>query len=195
MKKKILLILFLQSFSLFAAKIGLLVVATNKYIRFIDPLLDSADKYFCPGHKVTYFVFTDKYVTPRNNLVVTHQEHRVWPYATLLRSQTYLENKHLFDDMDYLFACDADMLFLSPVGDEILAERVATQHPYFLAQRGTYETSNKSTAYIAPHEGSCYFAGGFYGGTRDVFMHMMKTVVARTKPSARYNKIISDVHW
>ncbi len=38
--------------------------------------------------------------------------------------------------MDYLFATDADMRFVGPVGDEILAKLVATQHPGFVGKRG-----------------------------------------------------------
>lgn len=35
--------------------IGLLVIATNKYIKFVQPLITSADKFFLPNDEVTYF--------------------------------------------------------------------------------------------------------------------------------------------
>ncbi len=53
------LFLLLNSFSVFADKIGLLVIATGKYISFVPSLIASADKHFCKDHKVTYFIFTD----------------------------------------------------------------------------------------------------------------------------------------
>lgn len=60
-----------------------------------------------------------------------------------------------------------------------MGERVATQHPGFVGRRGTYETDPRSTAYVAPHEGECYFAGGFNGGSKDNFMHMASTITRR----------------
>ena len=89
-----------------------------------------------------------------------------------------LIQKIFFNDFDYLFAVDADMLFVAPVGSEILSKRVATQHPGFVGKRGTYETNRASAAYVAPQEGKTYFAGGFYGGERESFFSMMETVVA-----------------
>ena len=40
-------------------KIGLLLVATGKYIKFIEPLIHSAEKYFLADQEIFYFVFTD----------------------------------------------------------------------------------------------------------------------------------------
>ena len=44
-------------------KVGLLVIATNKYTDFINNLIESTDKYFCNNHEVTYFIFTNKDLT------------------------------------------------------------------------------------------------------------------------------------
>ena len=41
-------------------KVGLLVIATNKYTRFLQPLISSADEFFLNDCEVTYFVFTNK---------------------------------------------------------------------------------------------------------------------------------------
>lgn len=41
------------------AHVGFLVVATGKYIRYIEALFKSAEQYFLPGHPRTFFVFTD----------------------------------------------------------------------------------------------------------------------------------------
>ena len=55
------LVLLCSAFSLNAQQlhIGLCIVATGKCIAFVKPLLDSAEQYFCPDHKKTYFIFTD----------------------------------------------------------------------------------------------------------------------------------------
>lgn len=162
---------------IFAARIGLLVVATGKYIDFVEPLISSADRYFCPAHDITYFIFTDGEVPKRNDVVKIDQHRLGWPYDTLMRCGMYATHKNAFMEMDYLFACDSDMKFVDFVRDEILSDRVATQHPGFVGKRGTYETSSYSTACIHPYEAKHYFAGGFHGGSRDEFIKLATTML------------------
>lgn len=157
-----------------AAKVGLVVMATGKYISFAFPLINSAEKYFCKNHQVTYFIFTDGKVTPRKNVVFVYQPKLGWPFDTMNRFQAYYNARQLLSEQDYIFACDADMLFAGTVGDEILGERVATRHPFFMDRRGTYETNPISTAYVSDKEGQFYFCGGFYGGSRDEFFKLTK---------------------
>ncbi len=112
-------------------KIGLLIIATNKYIQFLDKLINSADKYFLTNYDVTYFVFTNKDIDikSKRNIVKTEVEHKEWPWMTLGRYKIFTENSNILSNMDYLYYCDVDMLFVNNIGDEILSERVATQHP------------------------------------------------------------------
>lgn len=160
---------------IFAENIGLLIMATGKYIQFVDPLINSAEKYFCPNHKVTYFVFTDQEMEDRENVVKVFQSRLGWPYDTLMRYETYYSSKEIIEDQDYLFACDADMLFVDEVGDEILGKLVAAQHPGFIGKRGSYETNPCSTACVYDHEGEQYFAGGFYGGITEEVLKIFQT--------------------
>ena len=179
MKKLLYLLLWCIQFSLVSQdeitqkKIGLLIVATGKYINYVKPLIASAHKYFCTNHKVTYFVFTDGQVPEDDTIVRIEQKRLGWPYDTMMRIAIYHKNRELLKDMDYLFATDADMLFVDTVGDEILSDRVATQHPGFIGKRGTYESRKESTAYIGHHEGRYYFAGGFNGGSSKEFLKMV----------------------
>jgi histo-blood group ABO system transferase len=172
--------MFCLASSLNAVKIGLLVMATGKYIQFVEPLLKSADEHFCTDHDVTYFVFTDQEIDffdkVQRSIVRIEQKRLGWPYDTLMRIPIYLKHKEAYIDCDYLFALDADMLFVDAVGSEILGELVATQHPGFVGQRGTYETRKISTACVACSEGEQYFAGGFNGGSRDTCLHMYETI-------------------
>ncbi len=170
-------------------KIGLLVVATSKYTRFIGPLLESADKYFCNNHKVTYFIFTDGQLPEHENVITIYQEHLGWPRATLMRAAIYTEHKELLQDQDYLFACDADMLFVDEVGDEILSNRVGTQHPSFVGRRGTYEKRPISKACVGRDEGKHYFAGAFYGGSRDKFLKGVQIMAENIKADLSKNII------
>ncbi len=179
------------------------MVATGKYIQFVRPLIESAQKYFCPRHHRRYFVFTNStkplYTEDEESpdIIYIHQKKLGWPYDTLMRFNIYLKNKKAFDGVDYIFATDADMLFVGYEGDEILDERVATQHPGHEGRNQlwgppgsiSYETNMSSTAYIAPDEGEYYFAGGFYGGSYDEFFNMMETLMKRIRSDLARNYI------
>jgi histo-blood group ABO system transferase len=188
-RKHIALLLLCALFSLNSKPlhIGLCIVATGKYIEFVKPLLDSAEKYFCPDHKKTYFIFTDSekaglndlmHSSYKDNIVITYQKRLGWPYDTLMRFTIYNQHKDLFTATDYMFATDADMLFVGTEGDEILQNRVATNHPGFEKNKPLwgneppYDRNEESTAYIAYESGTHYFAGGFYGGTTSEFIKM-----------------------
>lgn len=157
-------------------KIGLLVIATNKYIQFVGPLWDSAKKFFMPGHSVTMFVFTDSPSVPEGTVRI-FQEHMPWPGPTLKRYHVFTNNEAMLKDMDYLYYCDADMRFEGVVKDEILGDLVVTRHPgfwdkpYSFFSQG-YEQRPKSRAYMPPGRGKAYYAGGFNGGSRKCFLDM-----------------------
>lgn len=161
-------------------KIGLLVIATNKYTQFIPPLYKSVKKYFMNGHDVKMFVFTNGEIPENDDIIRVEQEHLGWPGATLHRYSIFDKNKEILSEMDYLFYCDADMRFVASVGDEILPDKdsnglVGTQHPGFFNKRRedfTYEINPISTACIKKNEGKIYFAGGFNGGTSKAFLNM-----------------------
>ena len=155
--------------------IGLLIMATGKYISFVKPLIDSAKKYFCTNHNVNFFVFTDNQTFEYQNSKNIFQSKLGWPYDTLMRFDTYWQNQKAFAQMDYLFACDADMLFVDTVGDEILGDIVGTIHPGFFKRKieFPYERNKISTAYVEKNKGENYFAGGFFGGKKEEFVKLV----------------------
>lgn len=172
------ILLFLSYSSIYCHKVGLLVMATGKYIQFVPPLISSARNFFCTEQDVTYFVFTDQ---PTDHIAAQdikfiHQKRLGWPFDTMHRFLVYLKNWESLKDMDYLFACDADMRFVDTVGDEILSDLVGTQHPGFVNKRGSYETNPISTACVQRNEGTYYFAGGFYGAKNDEFLKLLQTL-------------------
>lgn len=194
-----LLFTFILSFSfVHSANIGLLIVATGKYIQFVEPLVLSAEKHFCKNHQVTYFVFTDQNAVPLPHTIYAFHPRLGWPFDTMNRYHAYYNHAELLKDQDYLFALDADMLFVEDIGDEILGERVATLHPGFIGQRGTYETDPASKACVNMNEGVMYFAGGFYGGSRDAFFHILQTNIASIEEDLSRGIIAvwhDESHW
>lgn len=160
-------------------KVGLCVMATGTYIEYIPRLLNSADQYFLQGHEVTYFVFTDSPFEHAKTKTV-YQEQMGWPYDSMMRFETYYKHNNLFVDLDYVYAIDADMAFADVVGDEILSDRVATVLSVHLFDAvKPYEANPLSTAYVHAQEGIHYFAGAFYGGSKDAFVHLIKTLTER----------------
>jgi len=159
-------------------KIGLLIIATNKYIRFLNDLILSADSFFCRNEEVTYFIFTDKDVNinSNRNIEIIKTSHKEWPWMTLGRYKIFSNNSEKLSNMNYLYYCDADMRFVSDVGDEIISERVATQHPGYYGTRGTPETNSSSLACVFEHEPMQYFAGGFNGGSSHEYLKMAKHI-------------------
>ena len=160
-------------------KIGLLIIGTNKYTQFLQRLITSADKHFLTDKDVTYFIFTNKddfTIETNRNVVMVPVEHKPWPFMTLYRYKIFTQNSDFLKDMNYLYYCDADMLFVGDFGDEILGELVATQHPGFYGRRGTPEHRPQSLAYVGPNEKMQYFAGGFNGGSKNGFLKMAKEI-------------------
>jgi len=193
-----LFLLFSACHSLIADNVGLLIMATGKYTQFIDPLIQSARKHFCPNHTVTYFVFTDGEIPQAVDIVPIFQMRLGWPFDTMMRHHVYAKNQEKLLTQDYLFACDADMLFVDTVGDEILGERVATMHPGFVGQRGSYYRNPQSLAYVSDAEGIYYFAGGFYGGTTKEVLHIAHTLSAHIDDDLSRGVIAEwhdEAHW
>lgn len=170
--------------------VALLIMATGRYVAYAERLVRSAEKFFCTDCKKTYVIFTDAQrseptVSVGNNTVLYIAQQRLgWPHDTLMRTSVYLKNFKQYDSgVDYMFAVDADMLFVAPVGHEIFSDRVVVKHPGFLpGDRGSYETNPISAAFVRRHEGTTYFAGGFYGGSHDEFF---KTLVGMNKQIER----------
>ena len=168
-------------------KVALVSICLNeKYWPYLSPMVESARKYFLKCHQVDYFSWSDMSQAP--GITIIPQEPAEWPLPTLHRFHLFLREEERLKDYDYIFYCDADMLFVSPVGDEILGDLVAAQHPMYAVKRGLippYEPNPESQAFI-PRPGRTlerggkkmfeplYFAGGFQGGRSDKFIEAMK---------------------
>ncbi|XP_077134212.1 histo-blood group ABO system transferase 2-like [Ranitomeya variabilis] len=158
-------------------RIGLFVFAVKKYIQFLLPLLESAERFFMVGHNVTYYVFTDKVndvVEPKMADGRILQLHNVaadqrWQDVSMRRMETLtiFTKEYMPNEIDYLICVDVDMVFNDHVGVEILGDLVATLHPgYFLSESESfaYERRPISAAYIPQGEGDFYYMAALYGG-------------------------------
>lgn len=191
---RLLLSILLSTHYAAAYHVGLAIVATGKYAQFVVPLIRSARTHFCSDHHITYFLFTDSYDLEVNDDVVICQHNLLgWPKDTMYRCGAYARAADLLKEMDYVFACDADMLFVDTVGSEILSDRVATLHPGYYKQSGTPETRIASRAYIDPSAKHHYFAGGFYGGSSEEFLKIASVMQANINADS-LNNIVAIWH-
>lgn len=166
--------------------VSILIVATNNYTQFVSDLAKSVEEYWHVPYEL--HIFTDRVGEIGDMLidedVCVHEiEHREWPYATLYRFHFFRRYMNSIQG-DYVFYVDADTRFTDNI-DNIFSDRVATQHCGFVGERGSYEKNQESVAYVAPHEGTMYYGGGFYGFSKDEFVkfnnHMVAMVEADRK--------------
>ena len=179
-------------------KVGLNIVAIAKYIKFLQPLISSADKFFMTDHNVTYFVISDHLdevakVKTHRPVVSIMEKSQGWPNNTLVRFQFISKHRDAYSEMDFLYQVDVDMRFVFKFNSETLGKRVGTLHPYYYTRRRgsfTYDRNPNSTAYIRSSEGEYYFAGGVLGGCQKEVIKMADTIVKNILTDLRkYNYI------
>ncbi|KAM4640612.1 histo-blood group ABO system transferase 2-like isoform 1-T3 [Discoglossus pictus] len=159
-------------------QIGLFVFAVKKYIQFLLPFLESAERHFMVGHTVKYYVFTDKVAEVKkpelanNRILYLHgvEADQRWQDVSMRRMQVLstLTSGQLTKEVDYLVCADVDMIFNDHVGVEMLGDLVATVHPgFFLSEpeQFPYERRPISAAAIPMGHGDFYYMAAFYGGT------------------------------
>ncbi|XP_074871406.1 histo-blood group ABO system transferase 1-like [Carettochelys insculpta] len=157
---------------------GLTVFAIKKYIVFLKQFLETAETYFMVGHKVNYYIFTDRpqevpsvaLKEGRKIVVLQVQNYPRWQEISMRRMEmiSHFSQQQFINEVSYLVCVDVDMRFNDQVGVEILSNLFGTLHPAFYAaerQSFTYERRPASRAYVPHDEGDFYYAGGFFGGT------------------------------
>ncbi len=155
--------------------VALVTIATNKYTRYVGPLFESARRWFCPDEAVTSYVFTNRPadIAPDPRLRVLECPSWGFPDATLNRYRLITDHADAIKG-DAVFWIDADMLFVGPVGREIVPEPAealtAVRHPGFWQGGGSWEERSCSMALTPPSLRTVYYAGGFQGGLRDSFL-------------------------
>ena len=117
-------------------RIGILYICTGKYDIFWKDFYLSAERYFMQDQSfiIEYYVFTDspKLYDEENNKHIHRikQKNLGWPDNTLKRFHIFLRIKEQLErETDYLFFFNANLLFTSPIGKEILPPSDSSKHP------------------------------------------------------------------
>lgn len=182
-------------------KVALLFICLNPpYWPYAKDAIESARKHFLPGHDTDFFLWSDMPPETSYGATVFETEPVEWPLPTLFRYHLFLQQEERLREYDYVFYCDADMLFVDTVGEDILGETLtAAQHPMYALRESFYapfEPNPESAAYIPLQR--YYFAGGFQGGKSEKFIeamkNMRKTIDSDFKKNyvARWN---DESHW
>ena len=178
-------------------KICILNIATNKYINFVEQLLESVEENFLTDHEISALVFTNHEIEEvSDNVKISQIKHEPWPIPTLKRYHYFIKESEYISQFDYCFYMDVDMRIEDKVGNEILGNLVATQHPGFWFKDNSqfsYERRANSTAYVPYGRGKMYYAGGFNGGKPENFLKMSKTIVDNIEKDFK-NNIIAVWH-
>jgi histo-blood group ABO system transferase len=106
--------------------IGVMTVATNRYINYWAEMAASADRHLFPGHRLVLHVFTDQVERAREiaasltrvEVDVLPIEPLGWPEATLLRYEIFDTHRERLTE-DILIHLDADMLIVHDTGAEL----------------------------------------------------------------------------
>lgn len=162
-------------------RIGVAVIAIGAYGQFIHPLLRSIRRNFLPEHEVTVFLFADASGISGPGIEVIPLERPAGISIAPGSFATLRDHATRFGAMDYLYHLAADRLVVSPVGEEILGERVATLHPGYQdkpREALPYERRTTSKARVAQDEGNSYYAGSFYGGELASFLRTVGEIAS-----------------
>lgn len=170
--------------------IGLCLIATGKYDRFLDPLLESVDTHFFPASDVIVYLFTDKEqqqlrLSKRMSLIQIPIEHKPWPASTLFRYRHFSNAAKKIGITDFAFYIDVDMMIVSDLNEDLLTKNsignvsiFGTRHPGFWnnSEWGSQGVITSSKAYLEEHLRDTYYAGGFQGGETDKFLEMSRVL-------------------
>ncbi|XP_037060558.1 histo-blood group ABO system transferase 1 isoform X4 [Peromyscus leucopus] len=101
-----------EQFRLRNTTVGLTVFAIKKYVVFLKLFLETAEQHFMVGHKVTYYVFTDRPAdvpqvplgAGRKLVVLTVRNYTRWQDVSMHRMEmiSHFSERRFLHEVDYL---------------------------------------------------------------------------------------------
>ncbi|XP_041844409.1 globoside alpha-1,3-N-acetylgalactosaminyltransferase 1-like isoform X2 [Melanotaenia boesemani] len=182
-------------------RIAVLVFAVGKYTSFIKGFVESGEKHFFVGFRVTYYIFTDnkkevpqvKLGPGRNISILSVPSAQHWQEVVLGRMKwaTFAIEKQIRNEADYLFMMDIDSVFHGRFGAESLSQLTAVLHRgyYKTTHRDSfpYERRSKSKAYIPAGEGDYYYTAAVWGGYLEDMYRLVKYCFEQSKEDDKNN--------
>jgi histo-blood group ABO system transferase len=166
-------------------KILLNIIATNKYISFLDVICPTIGSNFFKNSEITVLVHTNSELPEglekynKIKFIKNPIEHENWPLTTLKRFHYFLSCEEILREHDYCFYIDADSQFIGEMEENILPEvgTIGTIHPCLFSGNGTPDRNPNSQAYIPYGANNRYFCGGFFGASALEFIKMSHQIM------------------
>ncbi|XP_006900702.1 PREDICTED: glycosyltransferase 6 domain-containing protein 1 [Elephantulus edwardii] len=170
--------------------VGLAVFAVGRFVEeYLELFLQSAEKHFMVGYKVTFYLIVDVlYAFPNVNLGplrtfkilrLTSEDWASDLNLTRMRSLGAHIIRHISKEVDFLFSMAANQIFQGDFGVETLGQSVAQLHGWWYfrntqnAKDFPYERRPRSAACIPLGEGDYYYSGAIVGGTPLKVLHLI----------------------
>ena len=161
-------------------KTAVLYITLGRYGVFFEGFYKSARKFLLPGHEKHFFIFTDSSrikAMKAKDITVIEQKKLGWPLDTLMRFEMFMSIQDLLKDFDYIYFFNSNLVFLRPVGEEILPspENCGIAAAVFFEKdpdEYTYDRNPDCKAYIPYGKGKAYYQGGLNGGTSSEYLKM-----------------------
>ena len=154
------------------ADVGLVTIATGRYIEFVPALIASAREHLLGLGPV--FVLTDaEAVEADGDVTILSWGRMEWPLPTLLRYRAFTQYAQALSSVDVLLYTDADMLFVGDVDVRDASGLIAVRHPGFASAARAdfpYEHRAASRAFVPKDRGTAYFCGGVQGGRTSSYL-------------------------
>jgi len=174
----------------------------------IDEISNNAETAYKQAKESSEYIYNTA-----NKITLFPTEALPWPAPTLYRYHVFLQQEQKLKDYDYIYYCDIDMLFANYIGDEIISDLVAAQHPMYALKKDLWmpsEPNPESTAYIKrpgqiindngkPRFMPQYYAGGFQGGKAKNFIDAWKVIkknIDEDENKLNYHALWNEqAHW
>lgn len=175
--------------------VGICIISSGKYNKFLTPLLESIDRLFLNSFNRNVFLFSDSLEKEFINLnTFTKIEFLPPPLTTLLRFNYFCKIINKLNNMDVIYYMDVDCLVVDNVNVEILPDKpgqlVGTIHPWSNEVKiNSYETNIESTAYVEKYDEFPYYQGCFFGGYSKDFINMTIELDNNIKSDLKKNLI------
>jgi hypothetical protein len=171
--------------------IAIVYICTGRYSIFWKDFFESSEKYFLGNAEKHYFVYSDdKTICNDKNISVFYREPGGFPKDSLMRFEMFIQIEKDLLNYDYVYFFNSNMIFLKPVGMEILpepgkSEIVGVIHPGYFNKfpiMYPYERNKNSYAYVtSKNKQYHYFMGSVIGGTSKGFMKLSQQCYEWTK--------------
>lgn len=180
--------------------VGLVTIATGRYVEFIPALVESARQHLVGLGPV--FVLTDAAeIGGAGEVRILPWEKLDWPLPTLLRYRAFTQYAQQLSEVDILLYTDADMLFVGEVDVRAVTGLIAVRHPGYVQtalERLPYERRAESTAYVPAGSGQHYSCGGVQGGRATEYLAaaaVIDTGIAADQAKNVMAKWHDESHW